>query len=352
MSVFHPPREGITLEYLFRPVHHVLLQPVVPAALLLLHLRYPEAFQRALPLIVTSAIQPRFITRTLGGLLTFGVLYKLNRYLSRLVLNNFVKDTSWDWEREIVLISGGSSGIGQEMVRQFGERNIKVVVLDVNPPQTPLPTCATFYKTDVTSSQDIRDVAAKIRKDVGDPTVLINNAGVANGKTILDETEEQLQRTFDVNILAHFKMVKEFLPDMIKKNHGHVVTIASMSSFATWAGVTSYAATKAAALAFHEGLAQELRARYGADKVRTTIVHPVWVRTPLSHGLVRKMASNQVLLEPGTVAEAVVSQVLKCEGDQLILPARFNFVPFMRGWPSWLQESARSDGAQVIQSGN
>ena len=82
------------------------------------------------------------------------------------------------------------------------------------------------------------------------------------------------------------------------------------------------------------------------------IVHPVWVRTPLSHGLVTKMASNQVLLEPGTVAEAVVSQVLKCEGDQLILPARFNFVPFMRGWPSWLQESARSDGAQVIQGGN
>ncbi|OAL37692.1 hypothetical protein AYO20_02869 [Fonsecaea nubica] len=350
MSVLQPPREGITLEYLFRPVHHVLLQPIVPAALLLLHLRYPEGFQRALSIIGTNVLQPKVVDRTLGGLLTFSVLYRLNRYLSRLVLNNFVKDTTWNWEREIVIISGGSSGIGQEMVRQFGERNIKVVVLDVNPPQTPLPPGATFYKTDVTSSQDIRDVAVRVRKDIGDPTVLINNAGVANARTILDETEEQLQRTFDVNILAHFKMVKEFLPDMIKKNHGHVVTIASMSSFATWAGVTSYAATKAAVLAFHEGLSQELRARYGANKVRTTIVHPVWVRTPLARNLVKNMASDQVVLEPGTVAEAVVSQVLKCEGDQLILPARFNFVPFIRGWPSWLQESARSDGAQTIKS--
>ncbi|OAP56754.1 hypothetical protein AYL99_08866 [Fonsecaea erecta] len=352
MSVLYPPREGITLEYLFRPVHHVLLQPVIPAALLLLHLKFPEAIQRALSFMTTKAVQSTLIDRALGGFLTFAVLYRLNSYLSRRVLNNFVKDPSWDWEREIVLISGGSSGIGQEMVRQFGERNISVVVVDVQPPTSPLPKSATFYKTDVTSSQNIRDVAARIRKDVGDPTVLINNAGVANGKTILDETEEQLQRTFDVNILAHFKMVKEFLPAMVKNNHGHVVTIASMSSFATWAGVTSYAASKAAALAFHEGLAQELRARYRADKVRTTIVHPVWVRTPLSQGLVQETASNQFMLEPGTVAEAVVLQVLKCEGDQLILPARFNFVPFIRGWPSWLQESARSDGAQVIQGGN
>ncbi|OAL19848.1 hypothetical protein AYO22_09375 [Fonsecaea multimorphosa] len=334
MAILYPPRE------------------VVPAALLLLHLRYPEAFQRALSLIATSSIQSKFINRTLGGLLTFGVLYRLNRYLSRRVLNNFVKDPSWDWEREIVLISGGSSGIGQEMVRQFGQRNIKVVVLDINPPKIPLPSSAKFYKTDVTSSQSIRDVAARIREELGDPTVLINNAGVANGKTILDETDEQLQLTFDVNILAHFKMVKEFLPAMIKKNHGHVVTIASLSSFAAIAGVTSYAATKAGALAFHEGLAQELRARYGADKVRTTVVHPTWVRTPLSRGLAKEIASKQFLLEPGTVAEAVVSQVLKCEGDQLILPARFNFVAFMRGWPSWLQESARSDGAQVIQGGD
>ncbi|KIW96716.1 uncharacterized protein Z519_02107 [Cladophialophora bantiana CBS 173.52] len=352
MSVLRPPREGITLEYLFRPAHRVLLQPLVPASLLLLQLKYPGVFQRALSLIGTSVVQSKFINPALVGLLTLGILDRLNTYLSRQVLNNFVRDKSWDWDREILLITGGCSGIGEEMVRQFAERNIKVVILDVNHPKAPLPACATFYKTDVTSSQDIRDVAVKIRKDIGHPTVLVNNAGVANGKTILDETEEELQRTFDVNILAHFKMIQEFLPDMIKKNHGHVVTIASMSSFATWAGVTSYAATKAAALAFHEGLAQELRARYRAAKVRTTIVHPVWVRTPLSHGLVKRMASNQLLLEPGTVAEAVVSQVLKCEGNQLILPARFNFVPFMRGWPSWLQEIARSDGAQVIQSHN
>ena len=67
-----------------------------------------------------------------------------------------------------------------------------------------------------------------------------------------------------------FKLVKEFLPHMVQRNHGHIVTIASIASFASVANNASYSATKAGALAFHEGLAQELKARYGANKVRTT----------------------------------------------------------------------------------
>ena len=68
---------------------------------------------------------------------------------------------------------------------------------------------------------------------MGEPTVLINNAGVARGKTILDSTERDVRFTFDVNALAHYWLAKEFLPDMIKKNHGMVVTVASLASWAT-----------------------------------------------------------------------------------------------------------------------
>jgi short-subunit dehydrogenase len=65
-------------------------------------------------------------------------------------------------------------------------------------------------------------------------------------------------------------MVREFLPAMIKKNHGHVVTIASMASFLVLAGNVDYSCSKASALAFNEGLASELKARYNAPEVRTT----------------------------------------------------------------------------------
>ena len=68
-------------------------------------------------------------------------------------------------------------------------------------------------------------------------------------------------------------MVREFLPAMIKKNKGHVVTIASMASFAVHAQNVDYACSKASALAFHEGLHSELKARYNAPDVKTTFVY-------------------------------------------------------------------------------
>jgi short-subunit dehydrogenase len=100
--------------------------------------------------------------------------------------------------------------------------------------------------------------------------VLINNAGIAACRTILSETEAQIRRTFEVNTIAHFLLVQEFLPAMVERNHGHVVTIASMASFFVLAQNVDYSCTKASVLAFHEGLTSELKARYGADKVRTS----------------------------------------------------------------------------------
>lgn len=78
-----------------------------------------------------------------------------------------------------------------------------------------------------------------------------------------------IRLTFEVNILAHFWTVKEFLPSMIKRNHGHVITIASMASFAALGEMVDYSCSKVGALAFHEGLTQEIRHWYGAKKIRT-----------------------------------------------------------------------------------
>jgi all-trans-retinol dehydrogenase (NAD+) len=74
----------------------------------------------------------------------------------------------------------------------------------------------------------------------------------------------------DVNLISHFITVKEFVPAMVKSNHGHVVTVASMGSFSTYSQCVDYGCSKAGLVAFHEGLGQELKSRYGAPKVRTT----------------------------------------------------------------------------------
>jgi len=127
-----------------------------------------------------------------------------------------------------------------------------------------------FYEADVTSSAQIAKAATEIRKAHGNPTVLINNAGIGGERTILTEPEESIRQMFEVNNLAHFLTVKEFLPAMVERDHGHVVSIASMSSFVVPAQIVAYACTKAALVAFNEGLASELRSRYNAPNVKTT----------------------------------------------------------------------------------
>jgi short-subunit dehydrogenase len=86
---------------------------------------------------------------------------------------------------------------------------------------------------------------------------------------ITEEPESNIRRTIEVNTLSHFWLVKEFLPAMIKNDHGHIVTIASMASFVSLCGMADYACSKAAALAFHESLTQEIRHSYGSKRVRT-----------------------------------------------------------------------------------
>lgn len=76
-------------------------------------------------------------------------------------------------------------------------------------------------------------MAKDVRSKVGYPTVLINNAGVARGKSILDSSEKDIRFTFDVNSLAHYWIVKEFLPSLVENNHGMVVTVASIAAWVT-----------------------------------------------------------------------------------------------------------------------
>lgn len=71
---------------------------------------------------------------------------------------------------------------------------------------------------------------------------------------------------------------------MIEQNHGMIVTVASVAAYHTAPDMVDYAASKAASLAFHEGLTAELRVRYGARRVRTVVVNQGYTRTALFEG--------------------------------------------------------------------
>lgn len=122
-----------------------------------------------------SILHPTAYAR-LKALLALGTFRILNNWLSDKVLNNWQND-KYTWSREIVLITGGAGGIGGHVVQLLAERGITVVVLDIQPLSYRALSNVHWFKCDITSQTEIATVAAEIRGRIGEPTVLINNAG-------------------------------------------------------------------------------------------------------------------------------------------------------------------------------
>ncbi|OQD97806.1 hypothetical protein PENSOL_c011G01182 [Penicillium solitum] len=291
-------------------------------------------------------------SRRMGAAVSFlaGIflLKKVSNRLSLWAHNNYMSDRTWDWEKEVVVITGGCGGIGALVVSKLAAKNIKVVILDIVEPNTKLEANCVFYKVDITSGEEIHAAAEKLRTEHGDPTILINNAGFGSATPLLQVPENVVRKVFDVNIISHFLLVKEFLPAMVDRNHGHVVTVASMGSFMAQASNVDYSCTKAATLAFHEGINQELKVLYNAPSVRTSIIHPSWVRTPMISKLSNNPSFKASILEPEEVAHAIVNQILSGYGGQIILPEGGSWVSSVRGFPLWLQEKLRTQVSMVL----
>ncbi|KAL3420624.1 hypothetical protein PVAG01_07069 [Phlyctema vagabunda] len=326
-----------------------LRNPLTTGPILLAILCYPAKLASVLPPRLFELVTSVGVVRTLKICLSISIGRFFSNRLSSLVLNNSKQAATLIKSQELALITGGASGIGEMMAREFATKGVRVVILDLQPPKNELPKSVFFYQCNVTDSSQLSEVGDAIRKAHGHPTILINNAGVAGTSSpLLSCTEAEVRKCFEVNTMSHFWTVKEFVPDMAKKNHGHVVTVSSMSAYLTLPGMVDYACTKNSTVAFHEGLRSELRAKYNAPNVRTTLVSPTWVNTPLTADLFANPRFKEVSVEAKTVVTSVVDQVLSGKSAHLILPRELNFVSTLRAWPSWLQESIRYSRAKTL----
>ncbi|KAL9093506.1 MAG: hypothetical protein Q9165_003901 [Trypethelium subeluteriae] len=327
-------REGFTADTLGRLLKRTVLNPVLTLPLLLLA-RYSQTGRQLASYHETAY-------KRLRTVLVLGLFLHVSDALDRLVVNNWTSD-KYDWSKEIVVVTGGSDGIGKIIVQLLAERGIKVAVLDIQPPTYEVPPTVSFFPCDLTSPTAINKSANLIRTTLGSPTILINNAGLTRSKPLLSLTPTDLRLTFGVNTLSHYHLAQQFLPYMIQSNHGMVVTIASTAAYLTAPHMVDYAASKAGALAFHEGLAAELYSVYRAPRVRTVLVAQGYTKTKLFEGFDPGDGFVTYALEPETVAEAVVRKVLSGKGGYVWLPeqsAKLFCVP-VRGWPVWMQMGFR-----------
>ena len=246
----------------------------------------------------------------------------------------FIPD-SWrykDVNGQIVLITGGGSGIGQLMAIKFIELGCKVVLWDINADgmaQTvkmikdkKLDSSKCFsYKINLSDFKSIYEVAKRVKAEVGIVDILINNAGVVSGTNLLDTPDEKILLTFNVNTLSHFFTLKAFLPDMVKRNFGHVVTTASVAGNVGVSSLVDYCSSKFANVGMDFSLRMELN-QSKLTGIKTTIVKPYFINTGMFNG-----ANPGILplLTPEYVVDEIMSGIL-AEKAEVTLPKFLNFL--------------------------
>ncbi|NWS71935.1 DHB11 dehydrogenase, partial [Crotophaga sulcirostris] len=187
---------------------------------------------------------------------------------------------------ELVLITGAGHGVGRATALEFARRHSRLVLWDINKHGVEdtaaeckrLGATVHTFVVDCSKREEIYSAADKVKKDIGDVSILVNNAGVIATADLLSTQDHQIERTFEVNILAHMWTTRAFLPTMMNNNHGHIVTVASIAGHFAISFMVAYCSSKFAAVGFHKALTDEL-ATLGMDGIKTTCVCPVFINT-------------------------------------------------------------------------
>ncbi|KAF2675027.1 short-chain dehydrogenase/reductase 2 [Microthyrium microscopicum] len=322
----------------------------ISAPLLYLLTRASPAVQEKIVQYLPKNVSKAKLVKALTWALIAGLGGQVNSWLNAWAQNNWLfsgrsKFGENGWDKEIAIVTGGSSGMGNLTARGLAAKGIKVCILDIIEPSEEVENIQ-YFKCDVTSRDNVFEVAEAVKSFFGPPTILINNAGIAHAHTILEATPEYLHKLFDVNVISYFYTIQAFLPDMIKAKKGHIVTMASMASYVGPAGLVDYAATKSAVLSLHEGLISELKHRYNAPEIKTTVIHPIYVKTALIDTFKSSLrTSKSLVIRPETVSKAIVKQILHGTSAQLYFPKSLRTGSLVRGFPHWVQEIVR-DGTK------
>jgi short-subunit dehydrogenase len=234
-----------------------------------------------------------------------------------------------------VLITGAASGIGKALAARFAAERAALVLLDVNEPllaQTATELArqgarVATHGLDVTDVSRITGVAEAVHRDGGPIDVLVNNAGLVFGGAFLDVPLERHLTTYRVNTLGLVAMTHAFLPDLIAGRDGHVVNVASASSFIGLPFGATYASSKWAVLGFSESLALELELQ-GHRHVHVTAICPSYVATGLFDGA--KAPRTTRLLTAERVAALTVRAVLR-DAPVMRTPWLAQMTPLLKG---------------------
>jgi 3-hydroxybutyrate dehydrogenase len=196
----------------------------------------------------------------------------------------------------VALVTGGSRGIGRAIalalsdagmavaVAARSEASLKSVVMEIE--KRGGRTVAS--KCDVTSSGSVAAAFARVRETLGPVDILINNAGTAEGASILKLDESHWDREIAVNLTGTYLCTRAALPDMVARGFGRVINIASVAARIGFPYTSAYCAAKHGVLGFTRAVALEMATK----GVTVNAICPGWVDSEMTDGTIARIAEK------------------------------------------------------------
>lgn len=229
-----------------------------------------------------------------------------------------------------VLISGAGSGFGRALAQRFAAAGCRIGCADINA-DSARETAAMLpgdghrvYQVDVADDASVARWQSEVAA-LGQPVdVLINNAGIASGGTLLEADMAEWDRVLNINLLGVVRACRAFLPGMQAAGRGHIVNVASFAALAGGPGIMTYGVAKGGV----HTLSEQLRAELHGSGITVSVVCPAFFQTNLlsrweGSERMRGVAEKLMRESPDTLDSVSTATFDAIErGDFLILPTR------------------------------
>ncbi|KAI5797765.1 hypothetical protein EDC01DRAFT_37947 [Geopyxis carbonaria] len=314
-----------TIDTLLRLFTSVLLHPIISLflPLSLLALSHPPSSQP----VINAMLYATFV-----NLHYFATLFntRLSAGPARAV----------DLGNELIIISGGASGLGLLLAEVYGLRGVAVAVLDVAPPSEGAAQGVYFHTCDVSDPAAVAAARTHIEEEFGQrATVVVHAAAVVAAGPVLAASAEDVARGLGVNLGGAFNLVREFVPGMVEERRGTVVLISSALGGLPARNAGIYAASKAGLTALYHSLRAELGG--GRGEVKTVLVTAGQMGTGLFRGVKTPSWFWAPVLEPVEVAKEIIRVVDAGVGGEVALPLYVRWLPVYYVLPGSVQRALR-----------
>lgn len=238
------------------------------------------------------------------------------------------------YKGQSALVTGGARGLGRLIALDFAREGADIAIVDVRAndlKQTAaeiegLGVGCLALEQDLSQKDACHKIVADTTARFGKVDVLVNNAGVVWNSDVIDNTDEQIQKTVDINLMAQVWATRAVLPQMVERKSGIIVSISSGAGKVGVPAMAIYCATKFALVGFFDSLRHELRK--SGSGVRVFVVCPGYMDTKMFVGA--KVPLGTTLFDPQQTSTALMKGIDK-DREEIFIPWNLPGLAFLRG---------------------